>query len=97
METFKILKFHYPIPLYLSYNISKRKQISLILSLPSKNFIYRSSVLWNVVANKLKIKDYSESVSSVRSRLKQLLLALQHRELPLSWSSEDYNITKLNI
>ena len=53
METFKILKFHYPIPLYSSYNISKRKQQTLILSTPSKNCIYRFYVLWNSVANKL--------------------------------------------
>ena len=95
METFKILKFHYPIPLYSNYNISKRKQQTLILSTPSKNFIYRSSVLWNSVANKLKITDYSDSVSSVRTRLKKLLSELQHKETPFSWTTEDHNITKL--
>ena len=74
METFKILKFHYPIPLHSSYNISSRKKVTLILNFPSKNFTYRSSVLWNSVAPKLKINDYSENVSLIRSQLKKTIV-----------------------
>ena len=97
MEVFKILKLRSPISLYSSYNISHRKPTTLITPIPSNNFISRSTYLWNTIAPKLKVPDYSVKISMVRNTLKKILFKLQHKENKLVWTIEDYNINKLSM
>ena len=95
MEVFKILKLRTPISLHSKYNISKRKPTTLISSLPSNSFIYRSTFIWNTLAPKFKVYDYSVKISLIRTSLKKLLLLTQHRETKIEWTSEDHNIHKI--
>ena len=95
METYKILKFRQPRSLFDNYNISERKPTLLISRFPSQNFTDRSTRLWNSIAPKLGFEDYSPKVSLIKSSLKKALQISQHRETPLEWTTEDYNISKL--
>ena len=96
METLKILKLRSPISIHSSYNISNRKPTMLIVPPDSSNtFTNRSTSIWNTVAPKLKVHDFSISISSIRGKIKSLLLSLQHRENQYDWTKEDYNIEKL--
>ena len=97
MEVFKILKLRTPISLYSSYNISHRKPTTLITPIPSNNFISRSTYIWNTIAPKLKVPDYSVKISCVRSALRKILFKLQHKENKCTWTTEDYNINKLSL
>ena len=95
METFKILKFRQPRSLFDSYNLSERKPTLLIAGFPSQNFTDRSISIWNVITPKLKIDDYSPNASGLKNRLKEKLHINQHKDNPMDWTVEDYNITKL--
>jgi len=85
METFKILKLRYPISLYEQYNISRRKEITLITSHPSKDFVSRSTSLWNTIVPKLKLMDYSHNINQAKSCLKKSLLNMQHVNDDIAW------------
>ena len=95
MEVFKILKLRTPISLYSKYNISQRKPTTLISTIPLKNFISRSTIIWNILAPKLKVFDYSVKICQVRANIKNSLLTRQHTETELTWTSEDYNVNKI--
>jgi hypothetical protein len=97
METYKILKFRQPRSLYENYRISERKPTLLISGCPSQSFIDRSTCLWNSIAPKLKFEDYSPKVSFIKSSLKEAIFTSQHKETPSEWTTEDFNITKLNF
>ena len=97
METFKILKFRQPRSLYDNYNLSKRKPTLLISGCPSQSFVDRSTGLWNSIAPKLKFEDYSPKVSYIKSSLKEAIFTSQHRETPGEWTTEDFNVSKLNF
>ena len=95
MEISKILKFRRPISLHDHFNTSNRKEILIITGPPAENFVSRSGNLWNKIAPKLKINDFSFKLSSLKNILKSSLLSLQHAENPLTWTSEDFNPDKL--
>ena len=95
MEVSKILKLRSPISLHDQFNISTRKETTIITSTPAGNFVSRSSYLWNKVAPKLKLVDYCFSISALKSNLKSALLKLQHADNPITWSSEDFNFEKI--
>ncbi len=97
MEAFKILKFRQPISLFEKFDISERKPTLLISSDPSKSFTDRSRPLWNSIAPKFKLPDYSTKVSLVKEKLKRALLTNQHNETPLDWTEEDFNPAKISI
>ncbi|KAL5266371.1 hypothetical protein ACHWQZ_G003709 [Mnemiopsis leidyi] len=94
METIKILKFRYPLSLYEQYNISNRKEMLLITSQPSANFISRSTRLWNIITPKLKLLDYSVKINQVKSNLKRGILSLQHANDDIQWIDDSFNIEK---
>ena len=94
METIKILKFRHPLSLYEQYNISSRKEMLLITSQPSANFISRSSRLWNTITPKLKLLDYSVKINQAKSILKRGLLNLQHANDDIEWIDDSFNIAK---
>ena len=95
MEVSKILKLRSPISLHDQFNISTRKETTIITSTPADNFVSRSSYLWNKIAPKFKLFDYCFSISALKSNLRKALLKLQHAENPLTWSTEDFNFEKL--
>ena len=95
METFKILKLRYPISLYEQYNVSRRKEITLITSHPSKDFVSRSTNLWNTIAPKLKLMDYSHNINQAKSCLKKSLLNMQHVNDDIAWLQDDFDIKKM--
>ena len=99
-EVHKILKEKAPYPLYNEYNISRRKYLTHIQILPpapAVNFIYRSSIIWNIVREKLGLNDIlGISYSQVKTKLRLLLLNNQQRHDELNWHhTHDFDITKL--
>ena len=95
MEVSKILKLRSPISLHNHFKISTRKETMILTGPPAESFVSRSSSLWNKIAPRLKISDFSFKVSSLKNTIKKSLLTLQHVENPLTWTSEDFNPDKL--
>ncbi len=79
------------------FNISQRKPSVLPLNSPSNCFIHRSAQIWNILAPKLKISDFSVKINSARNMLKQALLKRQHEEETIEWTSEDHNLAKVVV
>jgi hypothetical protein len=96
MEVFKILKLECPTALHQHFTLSKRKNATLISQLPSQDFISRSTKLWNIIAPKIGLFDYSYKISLARYCLKRALLKLQHASGCTNWTSNDYDVTKLS-
>ena len=94
MELLKILKFRIPISLYSKFELSKRKDTLILTPNPSTSFIYKASILWNSLKNKLGISDFCVNVNSTRSKLKSLILSNQNSCDADEWS--DYNFNILN-
>ena len=97
MEVFKILKLRCPISLFDLFNLSSRKEITLITPFPSNDFIYRATIIWNTIAPKLKLLDYSHSISLAKSNLKRALLDIQHSQKETSWTDGDFDMTRVSI
>ena len=96
METFKIPKLRCPMSLYEQYHLSHRKEITLLASHPTKDFLSRSSNLWNTgLAPKLKLLNYSHSISQAKSCLEATLLSMQHANDEIAWLSDDCDIQKM--
>ena len=95
MEVFKTLKLRCPISLYECFKVSSRKETTLITSFPSHDFISRGTIIWNTIAPKLKLLDYSHNISLAKSSLKRALLHLQHSGDNLTWTKNDSDITRL--
>ena len=71
MEVSKILKLRSPISLHTQFNMSKRKETTIITDTPADNFVSRSSNLWNKIAPKLKIFDFCFKISSLKNNVKK--------------------------
>ena len=96
METFKILKLHTPISLYNLYHRSLRKELILIVSSSStKDFITRSTTLWNSIAPKFRFHDFSYKISQAKCNIKNALLLLQNSGETHSWSENNFNAQKI--
>ena len=99
-EVFKILKEKKPYPLYSSYQTSRRKyltHIKLLPPTPAKHFIYRSSIIWNTIRDKMGITDLLDvNISQIKTKLRLLLLNNQHQHDDIEWHvSHDFDITRL--
>ncbi len=97
MEILKILKLRYPMAMYAKFNISERKPTLLLINSPSNCFIHRSAKIWNILAPKLGISDYTIKINATRNMLKLALLKRQHVEETIEWTSEDYNLEKVIV
>ncbi len=97
MELLKILKLRYPMAMYAKFNISKRKPTLILVNSPSNCFIYRAAQIWNILAPKFGIVDYSMKINATRNMLKKALLKRQHDEETVEWTIEDYNLTKVVV
>lgn len=86
VEIFKILKFRIPISLYSIFTRSQRKETLLITPVPSTNFNYMSSHLWNTYRQVTSTHYFTNiSISFFKSSLKKLLLEAQKMYDPNEW------------
>ena len=96
IDTFKILKLQMPTCLYYEYQFSTRKYLTytkVIPPLPSNSFIYRSSIIWNDIRQKLNLTDMTTPSCKVKTQLKSLLHTNQHRHDNLHWlPTHDYKL-----
>ena len=96
MEAFKILKLRCPASLYHHFHKSPRKETSLIVPPVTTNgFISRSTTIWNSIAPKLKLQDFSYKISLAKSNLKKALLNIQDMGDPISWTENDFDFCKI--
>ena len=95
MEIFKILKFRQPMSLFEKYVLSRRKATTLISTFPTRDFTYRSTVIWNSISPKIRVPDFSSNIGMVKNCLKKVLFTNQHKENPIDWTTDDYNINKI--
>ena len=97
MEAFKILKLRCPTSLHDQFEKSNRKETTLIASFGTTNdFISRSTSIWNAIAPKFKLQDYSYKIGLAKSNLKKALLMIQHAEDLLDWTSNDFDFRKIS-
>ena len=92
MDIFKILKLRTPISLYSKFKLSQRKSTLIITPVPCKDFIYKASILWNSLRIRLGLNDFSVSISSIRAKLKSLILSNQHDISEIEWFTENFEI-----
>ena len=97
MEALKILKLRVPLSLHDSFNKSVRKETTLIASLPTNDFISRSTKIWNIIAPKLKVLDYSHKISLAKSRLKRALLNIQQAGDMISWTDNNFDMNQIVV
>ncbi len=95
MELQKSLMLRIPMAMYENFSLSNRKSTLLLLNSSSDCFIHRSAQIWNILAPKLGISDYSVKINTTRNVLKQALLKRQHVEETIEWTPEDHNLSKV--
>ena len=93
IEVFKILKFRVPMSLFSLYKTSGRNIMRLITPKPDTHFIYKSSVMWNILHQKVGIIDLSTSLSKTKCLLKNVIFINQHQHHETEWlPTHDFNI-----
>ncbi len=95
IETFKILKYRCPISIYDSYTISDRKDT--LLTPPVKthdsSFINRTTRLWNIIRQKLKIFNFSEvKLGQVKSMLRSVIGSIQKEGDAQAWRETEIDV-----
>ena len=95
METFKILKFRQPFSLFEDFRLSSRKETTLITPILSNDFIYRSTSIWNSIAPKLRLADFSHNTSLAKSRLKKALFRIQNFGDSILWTDKNFDRTEI--
>ena len=95
LEIMKILKLRTPISLYSHYSLSQRKTTLLLTPKPSTNFIYKSSVIWNILVKKLEISDFTFKINPTKNKLKKLLLLNQHSHDDTEWLQVNFRLDKI--
>lgn len=90
VEIFKILKFRLPISLYSQFNLSVRKETLLHTTYPSHHFIYKAGLIWNSARQRLKITDFSVSVSSFKISIKNHMLTQQKLGDKYEWENNNF-------
>ena len=92
-EVFKILKYRTPISLYSLYIRSTRKESLLITPTSSHHFIFRSTEIWNLVRQKLKINDLAcTKFGTIKSSLKRLIIKYQKFGDPIEWNTNELDV-----
>lgn len=84
-EIYKILKFQLPPSVNRLFNLSDRKEALIKTTHPNNHFVYKSGILWNVTCQKLKIHNFSKSLSSLKHEIKSLLLSNQTKAHKFEW------------
>jgi hypothetical protein len=92
-EVFKILKYRTPISLYSLYIRSTRKDSLLITPTSSHHFIFRSSEIWNLVRQKLKINDLTcTKFGTMKRSLKSLITRYQKFGEYMEWNNNELDV-----
>ena len=80
------------IKIYELFNLSKRcsRELLLILPKPSNTFVYRMSSLWNLVKKLMLVEDVSVTVSSLKVKLRNLLLEKQKLGDNSNWIEHNF-------
>ena len=60
-------------------------------------FYDRATSIWNIIAPKLKLLDYSHNISLIKSTLKRALLEIQHSENKLDWTESNFDMNRISI
>ena len=97
MEAFKILKLRLPTAFYSEYHLAHNRHARLITPSPSSNFLYKSSLIWNKISQKLKITDVSANISLIKNQLKKVIFHQQHIEQTVQRTPEDFNFDKIRL
>ncbi len=95
IELYKIMKFRIPISLFSRINLSNRDTSNvIILQQPSDTFLYRASVMWNMVHKGLvEFEDgFATSLSLVKRRLKALILENQGLHDSKIWTDDNFKL-----
>ena len=96
MEVFKIPKLRIPPSLSDYFTRSLRKETTLITAFPTHDFISRSTKIWNNIAPKLKLIDYSHKISAAKSSLKRMLLKTQCSGDIINWNENNFDLNNLH-
>ena len=72
MEVYKILKFRIPISMYSLFSMSLRKEDLLHIPYPDTDFVYRSSILWNIFRQAVGHIDVATSCYGMKSSIKKI-------------------------
>ena len=91
IETFKIIKLRQPISMYSLFNRSTRKDDLLITPIPSTQFTYKSSSLWNKYRQPSGIHDFTATIGSFKAALKRSLLDTQQRYDKFEFNECNFN------
>ena len=86
--------------LFENFHISDRNGKDTMLITSQQTFIYHAGLIWNTVRNLLKMHDFSNEVSLVKSGIKRELLKIQAEGDPKelehhTWNSLHYYAYKL--
>ena len=88
MEVFKILKFRDPISMHGLFDLSQRKETLLMTPNPNSQFVYKASSIWNTSRQLLENNDFSYSISTLKSSLKDHILKIQKNGNEIEWNNQ---------
>jgi len=93
-DVFKILKFRTPISLYSLFNLSNRigRDTLILTPKPSNSYIYRGSIIWNIVRQRLSITEFTTTTSHIKSSVKHIILDTQKLGDSNDWSNHLNNL-----
>ena len=90
VEVFKILKYRTPYSLYSSFTLSNRKETLLITPSSAHGFIHRSSALWNLIRQKIKLFDFSlVKIGTLKNTCKKLITNFQKLGDEMVWNDNE--------
>ena len=94
-DIFSILKFRTPIALYSLFNLSSRtgKETYALTPKPSTSYVYRGSIIWNIVRQRLTISEFTTPASHVKSSIKKIILDIQKIGEPGNWNNHLNNLS----
>ena len=100
MEVLKILKFQEPTAMHYLYKFSNWDLSKALLNqIQSKNFLSKSTLIWNAIRPKLalSLNDMSVSLSQSKTNLKKALFHNKHQHHETEWlPSHDFNFEMIN-
>lgn len=93
-DVFKILKFRTPISLYSLFNLSNRigRDTLILTPKPSNSYIYRGSIIQNIVRQRLSITEFTTTTSHIKSSVKHIILDTQKLGDSNDWSNHLNNL-----
>ena len=80
------------VKLFEMFTLSARasRELFLITPKPSTTFCYRSSALWSLLWKSLAVDDASITISSLKSKLKKILIEKQNEGDEINWIDPNF-------